>query len=376
MPPAARLRRPPRLRSSPPASRPPQREPRAGMPRATATATRIAPSAVISPPGVSATSPRSVPARTIAAPAASRFHQPEIAAGRSAWVADSIVPTRIATTPMTVPGVPASRTRTSAAPAPATSSGTPGGASASEVELNLGRAVFAVDQQGQRAVLGRGLGDLEDQQRTLDRPDRGHGVRCRDLALRRDLLPERERVGALALDRLELVLVGVDDGERAGQGLRLLGVVVLDLGEDAEVDGVLPGCGLALQVCLVLGVVGVEEAREEDVVFERAELHRLALDDAGGLFAAAAGQRDRRGDEPCRQHQACRSAPSGHQRRESIDVIERPDPGAAAARRSPPATPTAPRRGASDSSRSRRRRSAIAQSRSYQCAATPTVSRS
>ena len=73
-----------------------------------------------------------------------------------------------------------------------------------------------------------------------------------------------------------------------GQRLRLF-ALVLDFEEDAEVGRALRRRRLADQVGGVLGVVGVEVAREDDVVLELAELDRLALDHVLGVARVAAG---------------------------------------------------------------------------------------
>ena len=97
------------------------------------------------------------------------------------------------------------------------------------------------------------------------------------------------------------LVVGVGDRERVGQRLRLFGLV-LDFEEDAEVGGAGGRRLLADQVGGVLVVVGVEEAGEDDVVLDLAELHRLTLDDlllvadvaASGGGEAAPRRRGRR----------------------------------------------------------------------------------
>ena len=107
----------------------------------------------------------------------------------------------------------------------------------------------------------------------------GGRVGERELAVGRHLGADVERVRALALDRLELVVERVDDrvvGRRRAARRRSSFV---DHHEDAEVGGAGLRRRLADQVLGVLGVVGVEEAGDLDVVVEPGELDRLALGD-------------------------------------------------------------------------------------------------
>ncbi len=90
---------------------------------------------------------------------------------------------------------------------------------------------------------------------------------------------------------------GVGDRQRVGQRLGLF-AFVLDFDEDAEVAVPRLGFGLADQVGGVLVVVGIEEAGEDDVVLQLAQLDRLALDHLLGVTRGAArGEREDRSDE-------------------------------------------------------------------------------
>src|SRR5687767_12255756 len=119
----------------------------------------------------------------------------------------------IAARPAIAPASPRRRIRTSSAPAAATARATRSVPTDSEIELDLGRALFPLDHQLQRPVLGGPLADSEEDQRPLDRPHLRGRVDLRDLAAAVDLLSELQRVQALALDRGVLRLGRIDDHE-------------------------------------------------------------------------------------------------------------------------------------------------------------------
>jgi hypothetical protein len=118
---------------------------------------------------------------------------------------------------------------------------------------------------------------------------------------------------------------GVGDDQRVGQRVRRF-VLVLDFEEDAEVGEAGSRRRLADQVGGVLVVVGIEEAREDDVVLQLAQLHRLALDDVLGAARPATGaERNRDGGESQggEQRQGAVGSATRHRRRESIGPAPR-----------------------------------------------------
>ena len=80
-----------------------------------------------------------------------------------------------------------------------------------DVEDDFADPVEGLDLELQRAVLADAVGDGEDQQRALVGPGRRGRVGDRELALGGHVGADLERVGALALGELELLVEGVDD---------------------------------------------------------------------------------------------------------------------------------------------------------------------
>ena len=124
-----------------------------------------------------------------------------------------------------------------------------------------GPGISSVSGRFSEAVVGQ----LEEGERALDRALLGGRVEDRDLFLGFDFAAEREGVEAFAVERVVGLVVGVGDRQRVGERLRVF-ALVLDFEEDAEVGRAVRRRRLADEVGGVLVVVGVEEAREDDVV--------------------------------------------------------------------------------------------------------------
>ncbi len=163
-----------------------------------------------------------------------------------------------------------------------------------EVELDLlDGSVGRRDLQVERAVLLGGDRQREEQERALDGSAARGRVDRRVLAVGGDLRARLQSEDALRGDRREDLSARIDDAVVVGEAVRLVGVV-LDAEEDREVVLVGRGRGLTLQVGRVLGVRGVQEPGELDVVGQVPDFERLALEHR--LLVTAAG-----GDCPHRE---------------------------------------------------------------------------
>ena len=122
-------------------------------------------------------------------------------------------------------------------------------------------------------------------------PGRRGRVRERQLALGGDVGADLERVGALALDELVLRCRACRRPCSRSPTAAASSVsfsITMNTPRYSVPGG---GGGWPTRYSAVLGVVGVEEAGDLDVVFEPRDLDRLALDDLGFLLLAAGGER-------------------------------------------------------------------------------------